>query len=468
MLNPFAFAGVLARSAYKFGYDFVNPKGRRRAPTGQLRSEDDELNAIQRRKAISGARDTLRNFTIAQWAVRKHLDYCTTFNFQAKTGRNDADDQIEALMKSWSVKDRCDVAGRHSLSRMARMLEARRIIDGDVFLLRLANGSLQPIEGDRIRSPLGEIPGGKVDLLHGVELDDYGRAKRYAICKRAKSRDFTPAGSEFEFERLVSAQNLYQHAWYERFDQIRGISPLAPALNTLQDLYEGFDYALAKMKISQLLGMIFYRENATPVGDTEETNEDGGQKYEVDWGGGPVKLELEPGDRAEFLESKNPSNEFQTFSQTMISVALKALDIPFSFFAENFTNYSGARQALLQYQLSCELKRADVVDLLNWLTAWRIGLWIDSGELKGVSAGEVKWEWVAKGIPWIDPLKEVQADVQAIGAGLLTRTRALKEQGLDFYETVDELAAEAEYMIKKGLDPYSKASANVVSLEQAA
>ena len=35
---------------------------------------------------------------------------------------------------------------------------------------------------------------------------------------------------------------------------------------------------------------------------------------------------LDPGDKAEFLESKSPSTEFQAFSQVMVSVALKALD----------------------------------------------------------------------------------------------------------------------------------------------
>ena len=73
----------------------------------------------------------------------------------------------------------------------------------------------------------------------------------------------------------------------------------------------------------------------------------------------------DPGDRAEFLESKSPSTEFQAFSQVMVSVALKALDIPYSFYAENFTNYSGARQALLQYEQSAKIKRMDLQALLD-------------------------------------------------------------------------------------------------------
>jgi hypothetical protein len=64
---------------YLFGYDAVESKNRRQAPTGRLRSEDKELLPHQRRKLTSAARDIHRNFTIAAWAIRKHLDYVSTF-----------------------------------------------------------------------------------------------------------------------------------------------------------------------------------------------------------------------------------------------------------------------------------------------------------------------------------------------------------------------------------------------------
>jgi len=43
---------------FLFGYDAVESKNRRQAPTGRLRSEDKELLPYQRRKLTSAARDT--------------------------------------------------------------------------------------------------------------------------------------------------------------------------------------------------------------------------------------------------------------------------------------------------------------------------------------------------------------------------------------------------------------------------
>ena len=353
-------------------------------------------------------------------------------------------------------RENFDVAGRHTLQRAIRLAEARRTIDGDVLAARMADGRTQWIEGDRIRTGTG-VPESvdPASLVHGIQVDTAGRAIAYAISRRGGSA-LNSTGS-FVFERMLPARNAYLHAYLDRFDQVRGISPVATALNELRDTYEGLDLARCKMKVDQLFALAFYR-NAS--GDDDggglpgtAANSDDGSGYEVDFGRGPVLLDLDPGDRAEFLTSANPSNQFQTFITATIQIALKALDLPYSFFAENYTNYSGARQALLQYEQSAATKRADNVALLEWLTDWRLALFAADGELPGVDVAQLAglYQWIPKGLAWIDPLKEVLADVQAIGAGLNTRTRILREQGLDFDDLVAELAHEADTLRTAGL-----------------
>lgn len=445
------------------GYDATRPKNKRSAPTGLLRSEDAELRPMDRRLVLSATRDLQRNFSLAAWMVRRHLDYVSTFNFQPRCVDPAHNESLTKLMRWWSLPANCDITGRFSLSKQVRLWEMRRTIDGDVFPLKLRDGRIQTIEGDRIRTPLGGAPLEAInvnvtDLNHGVLTNEAGKPLRYCICKRAKVTDTSGGLTNFAFERMVDAQNLYHFGYFDRFDQVRGISPLAAAINTLRDCYEGFDYALAKMKVSQLFGLSVYRAKSDPLGNPlstqPEASEDGDDDqsgYEVDFGRGPVFLDMDPGDRAEFLESHSPSSEFQQFSQTMVSVALKALDIPYSFYAENFTNYSGSRQALLQYELAAQIKRDDVQALLNHLTAWRISLWVQDGVLDA-DLSDIEWEWIPKGIGWIDPLKEIQANIAAIGAGLESRTQILQETtGRSFVDVVNELKAENAMLIDAGL-----------------
>jgi len=187
---------------YLFGYDAVESKNRRQAPTGRLRSEDKELLPHQRRKLTSAARDIHRNFTIAAWAIQKHLDYVSTFSFQSRTGSADLDDRIEALMDWWSRPANCDVAARHSFPRLVRLAEERRTVDGDVFLLKLSDGRVQALEGDRVQTPTSGLPQGVLpaEFVHGVQVDDAGRARAFAVCKRPL------LGGDFAFERLVPAE----------------------------------------------------------------------------------------------------------------------------------------------------------------------------------------------------------------------------------------------------------------------
>lgn len=442
----------MASAALKFGYDAVVAKAKRQAPTGICRSEDAELDPSQRRQLLSASRDINRNFVIASWMVRRHLDFVTTFRFQARSIDAALNKKLEDQFYSWSQASQFDAARRHPLRRFIRLAEARAVLDGDVFLYRLADGRVQAIEGDRVRSPIGQLlPDGLTarDIVHGIHTDEAGGLKSICVCSRTKTSDFSPSAGGFVFERLLDAVHVHQHGYFDRFDQVRGISPLACALNSLRDSYEGIDYALAKMKIAQLFGLAFFRgdPDAINAADRPENTTD----YKAMKLDGPKILDLDVGDRVEWLESKTPSMEFQAFQTLVIQLALKALDLPYSFFNESFTNYSGSRGARLLYAQSCKNRQADVVDLLDWLTRWRLAWLLAAGDLTEGEYLAANWEWVHASMPGLDPLKEIEADLRRLAAGMTTRRRLCKEQGEDYDEIKRELAEEQADLAELGL-----------------
>lgn len=430
-------------------YDAITTNGRRRQIRLDMRSEDKLFLPLDRDQLLSNSRSLRRNAAIAAWAIRKHQDYVSTFNFQCRSGNPDLDREVESLMAWWSRPFNCDVSGRFSLQQLIRMAEGLRTTDGDCFIYKVSDGSIQLIEADRVRTPtdLGEYkdsykPEDFADYVHGVQVTDSGKPLRYAICDRTGGI----GANGFTLRELTQAKYVYQLGYYERYDQIRGISPLASAINQFADLYEASEYALAKMKLSQLFALKL-KHGTMP-------NDDGSEPYSFEFGQGPQVLELDPNDDAEFLESGTPSNEFQAFMIQGIQAALKALDIPFSFYDEAHTNYSGARQAWIMYEQSCESKRNQLRQLLNNLTVWRLSLFIADGHLvvpDGMTLDDIDFEWIPAGIPWIDPLKEVTANAMAVKAGFKSRQMLCKENGDDFYTVVDQIAQENEYLKSKGL-----------------
>lgn len=432
-----------AAKVFRLEYDAAKSGSRRRQPPRAMKSADSMQTTGQRKQLVSGSRDAQRNFAICAWAVRKHLDYVSSVQFRPRTQDAGFNADLAEFFRVWSRPHNCDVARRHGFNQLIRHWEERRTADGDVGILKLANGQLQTIEGDRIRADAAQADD---SLVHGVRISSTGAAQAYLINKRTKS-------GGFELEREVQARRMWLFGYFDRIDQVRGVSPLAPAINTLQDVYESFGYALSKAKISQLFGLVFYRDAIEPLEGPANDDDEADADYQVSFDAGNVPvLDLNPGDRAEFLENKTPATEFQEFTRMMVSVALKALDLPYSFFDESHTNYSGARQALLQYEQSAANKRAQLVELLNSIMAWRVAMAVRDRDLIVPKGLQVRWEWVPNGVPWIDPKKETEADILAINAGLASRTQLVKQRfGQDWLDVVDELEAERREMEQRGL-----------------
>lgn len=436
------------------GYDAIVDKKRRRAPKARTYSEDSHANDRDRRKITATSRDVFRNFTIARWLVGKHLDFVSSFSFQSVTGDQGLDRDIETLIGEWSSRHRCDVARRHPFRRMVRLAEARRVVDGDFGFLKISStpgsalrGKLQGIEGDRIATP-SDLPRqfSRADFINGVRTQKGGAASGYILCDR------TGQGG-VKFSRIVQASNLLLHGFFDRFDQVRGVSPITSSLNALQDVYEGFDYALAKLKVSQLFGLVTYRSGDQPLGEETDTNDDK-LNDEVDFGRGPFQMDLNVDEKAEFLDASTPSTQTTDFLKLMIHVALRSLDVPYSFFDESFTNFYGSRGGLIQYLKSCRNKIADLGELLDEITRWRLGLYVLDGELElpaGVGFNALRWEWVPDGVPWWDPAKEVKGHTMAIAAGLSDFQRVCRESGSDFFANVDRIAEQQSYAAARGV-----------------
>jgi len=435
----------------------IDDKQRKSPRIRQIKSTDRLLPKDKRKNLQLNTQDLQRNFPIAAWAIRRHLDYVSCFNFQAKNKDAGLNRDIEALMSWYSRPANCDVAGRHSLRAQTRINEALRVVDGDMATVTYQTGHLQGIESDRIRDPDKIRKDDDRELgnwVQGFDTDRRGRLRRMAVHRRSKS-------GKYEFDGYVQAKDFFHLGYFERYDQVRGISPLASALSTFRDVSENFAYALAKTKIAQLFGLVFYSDSPEEVGNSsvESEDEDGDgtpeDRYEVKLNDGPFKLELDERDRAEFLESKSPAIEFQSFNHAMIAAALKSVDIPFSFYDESFTNFFGSRAALMHYIRSTAWKQESLQRHLNSITEFRLVRFIVDRVLRlprGMQFSDLRWEWVATGVPWWDPLKEIQADMLAVGAGFKSRGMVIKERtGREFRDVVDELADEEAYMIDKGV-----------------
>lgn len=420
-------------------YDALNPGSKRRHSGSTVQSSDLALGTHDRQELMESARDVNRNFAAGAFMVRKHLDYVSTFSFQPKTGNQRLDEELTALMRWWSEPCNCDISGRHSLQGLLRLAESHRVVDGDIFLLKLSSGHLQGIEGDRVRNQSGlgitdsDFAGGD-KLIHGVHVNKGGRPVAYDVYDKDIYGRYVDV-------RSIRAKYVLHHGYFDSFSQVRGVSPIASAIPMFVDTLEMKEYARLKAKISQMMALSITRQAPT-YDDTDGVSPD----YEIDFGNGPVMINLDPGDEASFLESRTPATEFQSFITLSLQIASKALDIPWSFFDEAYTNYSGSRIALLQYIKSTQAKREQNQRLLDSITRWKLAQWSVTGKLKA-PIEEIKWNWIPAGTPWFDPKAEAEADLMLIQNGLRTRREVRQERyGDNWEDVVRELEQEKKLM----------------------
>lgn len=449
---------LLNRIGSMFGYDALEPNGRRKKTSRHVYREDFHTRGNKHRGLQENAADLVRNLSLAGWMVRRHLDYVAQFEFHGRNDNDELNRQLEALMAEDARPSRCDVSGRFGREKMFRLAEARRVLDGDTGLVKLRDGRLQGIQADLLRDP-GKVPANE-QWINGVLVNGFGRPLAYGVHKRK-------GYSATEFTRRVNATNMIHYGFFDRYagDQVRGVSPLVSALNPLRDVYENFSFALAKAKVSQLFAMAFYRDSQDSVMPVEADANQGSLDADVDGIEEPrgfqafMKsdtryIDLNPGEKAEVIESKQPSTEFQNFTALVIQVALKSLDLPFSFYDESHTNFFGSRAAWMHYERSCKDKRDDQIEMRRNYTQWKLQQWIAGGRLvlpAGVLPSNVRFEWVPRGMPFWDPSKEIRGHVSAIKAGIDTPQRICRSTGTDYFDNVDAIQKAIQYAEEKGV-----------------
>ena len=472
-------------SAISTGYNANYPKTKRRNPGTTVRSVDASVSDQDKRQLIESARDLYRNFPVAAWAIRKHLDYVSTFNFMIQTGNKDFDDTFRKLLEENSKPENCDITGRHSLSQLIRLAEGLRTTDGDVFLMKLRSGHLQGIEADRVRNEydgkllysddyrrkpwLKPYSGQVVSpwATHGVIQNKAGKAIGYRLWHKT-------IDDRYQFDRVIPARNMIHFGYFDKMSQTRGYSPLIAAIDTMHDVDEMSEFARLKAKVSQYFALSISRDKTDYLTGSDAYDDEcdkEGQFDSIDFGTGPLVLDLEDGDKADFLESKTPSTEFQDYITLALQMGLKALDIPWSIADESFTNYSGSRIAMTQYIKSCESKRADVVRVLNSITEFWFLRWIKEGKIKlpaGVEFWDIRWKWIPAGVPWFDPRAEAQADIDLIAAGLKTRSEVRLTHFGDDWKTqvADKRKEEEDYLKELGLTTSSPVKSAPIEAEE--
>ena len=383
-------------------------------------------------------RDFDRNNVIFFGVLNRWIDNVVGpgWTFQARTEDEGANKALEYRVQEYTTRE-IDYTGRFGIVELLQIM-LREIACGGDMLFAKVQGQLQAIEPDLCITPAGKYFNSSIS--NGVEKDITGRVTRYHIGQ------WTAYGNVSSSDTAaVDAQDIFHVFRPKRFSQSRCLPILSGALELFERLDDYIEATLVAAQVGACQSAVITTAEGASFGvdgSNSETAADGEnvQTEEMEPG---LKYYLRPGEDVKMIAPEQPTAQFEPFIRALLRFVGQELGMPLELVTLDYSdvNYSSARAALLQAQLAFRGWQAMIENrLLYPLVEWMLPTWCAQ---VGVSYdASMDYLWVPPGWQWVDPMKEVQANVEATSNGLKSLQQIASEQGYYWRDMLTQRAAE--------------------------
>lgn len=352
----------------------------------------------------------------------------------------------------------CDADGLTNLDGLLALIARRIVVDGEIFIvfthredgeLRLRLVDAEQVDG----AYHTELTSGW-RIVAGIEFDGSGRRTAVHMWKQ---RPGLPVAISLELIR-VPVEDVCHAFKVESPGQVRGVSWFASVLLRLFDLDSSRDAQLMRQKVAALLAGFITDPNGEAAGFSGR--DDGAGTLEGGLEPGTLKV-LAPGQDIRFSDPANIGAEAIEFLKVTAHEIAAGLGVPYEQMTGDLSgvNYSSIRAGLVEFRRRAEAIQFNTLVPQILDPVWRrfVTTEILSGRLAapGFEADPEPYfavNWLPPKTDWVDPLKDAQAEILGIGAGLMSRRQAVAARGYDLEALDAEIAADKAGAKALGLD----------------
>jgi len=408
-------------------------------------------------------RDLVRNFPLFSRGVNAYTAYLVGggARFQSlavnpdSTPNHAARNRIESRFRLWMDED-ADISGRMHFYEIQQLLCRGLLESGEGFFqfaqrrkYRVSPLCLLPLDPDRIQG-YGIAAGGRDrDCYSGIEYDRLtGEALNYYVMGD---------GSIFGREVVVPADEMVHVYQVLRPGQLRGVTPLAPAILVARAMA---DYTQAELDASKMAAkyMAFvttpdpamFQASRGIVGRSGSTPDKPIEDLE-----NSIIEYLRPGEAINFASpTTRPGDAFDRFCKYAARMIAVSIDVPYEILSGDYTgvNYSTCKAARGDTQLLLRphhfmMRRFAMRVFRRWLDTEAV---LHPSDFPGYWTARELYSpalWIPAGVPSVDPQRDGRAHIEAIAAGLESPQQAILADGRDPEEVVAQIA-EYQQMLK--------------------
>lgn len=302
---------------------------------------------------------------------------------------------------------------------------------------------IELLAADQIDAGLHRDMSGGARIRAGVEFDSAGVRTAYHV----RDRPGDPLSLQLTPRRIPASEML--HVFLPLVPgQVRGVSWMASVLLRLHTHDQFEDATLAGQAArSMFAGFITETDGNTPLGSGEPDD-----KVEV------INLEpatyqkLRPGEAVTHAEPASMGDGYAAFMQWTLRAIAAGIGVTYEQLTGDMTgvNFSSARVALIEYRRWIETVQEQVLIHQYCRPVWErfVRLGVLSGTLSAPGFERdprpyLDVKWIPPGWSWIDPKKDVEADILAMDANLKSRSEIIARRGVDPEKVDEEIAADA-------------------------
>jgi lambda family phage portal protein len=369
-------------------------------------------------------------------------------------------DRVQQLWLAWT--DEADADGLTDFYGLQAMVAREMFVAGECFVRirprRLEDGLIVPLQLQLLQSEMlpfekTEDVGGR-RIRCGIEFDGIGRRVAYHFRRRHRGDSTDRCSPIPETVRVPASEVLHI---YRAIDagQIRGLPQVAPAMVRLFLLDQYDDAELDRKKTAAMFaGFITKTAPEEPLLAGVEPSEGGSATVSLEPGTLQVLL---PGEDVKFSSPADVGGGFEAFQYRTLLAVSASLGLPYHLVTGDVrqANYSSLRVELVEFRRRGEQLQHGVLAFQLCRPVWH--RWLDAAVLSGAlnapagAAALRPVQWIPPRWDWVDPLKDIQAQVLAIGSGLLSRRKAVEATGYDIEEIDRENVADAARAAALGL-----------------
>ncbi|MFP1646726.1 phage portal protein [Pontitalea aquivivens] len=361
-------------------------------------------------------------------------------------------DRVQKLWLAWT--DEADADGLTDFYGLQAMVAREMFVAGECFVRlrprRAEDGLLVPLQLQLLQAEM--LPFEKTEVALngnrircGIEFDRIGRRVAYHF-RRRHPGDSTDQRVAVPDTVRVPAEDVLHI--YRPLDagQIRGLPHVAPAMVRLFLLDQYDDAELDRKKTAAMFaGFITKTAPEEPLLGEGAADLDGAAIASLEPGTMQVLL---PGEDVKFSSPADVGGGYEAFQYRTLLAVSASLGLPYHLVTGDVrqANYSSLRAELVEFRRRVQQLQHGVLAHQLCRPVWR--RWLETAVLAGAlkiddPATARAVQWIPPRWDWVDPLKDIQAQVLAMEAGITSRRKVVEATGYDVEEVDRENAADA-------------------------